>query len=78
MHIDSLWVDESIRKQDWGSKLMKMAEDEARKRGCTICYTDTFSWQASGFYEKLGYTLYGKLDGFPEDSALSYYSKKLK
>ncbi len=77
MHIDSLWVDESIREQDFGSQLMLMAEDEARKRNCTIAYTDTFSWQAPGFYEKLGYTLYGKLEDFPEDNALSYYSKKL-
>ncbi len=77
MHIDSLWVDESIRKQDWGSKLMRMVEDEALKRGCTIAYTDTFSWQAPGFYEKHGYTLYGKLEGFPEGDALSYYSKRL-
>jgi ribosomal protein S18 acetylase RimI-like enzyme len=78
MHIDSLWVDETLRGQDYGTKLMKMAEDEALKRGCTVAYTDTFTWQASGFYEKLGYTLYGKLENFPEGNALSYYSKKLK
>ncbi len=78
IHIDSLWVDESLRGQDFGSKLMKIAEDEAVKRSCTIAYTDTFTWQAPEFYEKLGYTLYGKLDGFPEGSFLSYYSKKIK
>ena len=78
MHIDSLWVDETLRGQDYGTKLMKMAEEEALKRGCTIAYTDTFTWQASGFYEKLGYTVYGKLENFPEGNALSYYSKKLR
>lgn len=77
MHIDSLWVDESVRKQGWGTKLMELVEDEARKRGCTIAYTDTFSWQAIDFYEKIGYTLYGKLEGFPENNSLSYYSKRL-
>jgi hypothetical protein len=30
------------------------------------------------FYEKLGYSLYGKLDGFPEENALNYYGKRLK
>ena len=77
MHIDSLWVEESSRGNDYGSTLMRMAEDEAIKRGCTIAYTDTFSYQAPNFYEKLGYTLYGKLEGFPEGETLNYYSKKL-
>jgi ribosomal protein S18 acetylase RimI-like enzyme len=77
MHIDSLWVSESIRTQGWGRRLMELAEQEARNRGCTIAYTDTFSWQAPGFYEKLGYSLYGRLEGFPEGNALSYYSKEL-
>jgi ribosomal protein S18 acetylase RimI-like enzyme len=45
MHIDSLWVDTTLRGQNYGTKLMKMAEDEARKKGCTIAYTDTFTWQ---------------------------------
>lgn len=77
MHIDSLWVDESLRGNNYGTELMKMVEKEAMKRGCTIVYTDTFSWQAPDFYEKLGYTLYGKLEGFPEGNSLSYYYKRL-
>lgn len=77
MEIQSLWVDESVRKQGWGRKLIEAVEDEARKRGCSIAYTNAFSWQAPEFYEKLGYTLYGKLEGFPEGSSLSYFYKKI-
>jgi ribosomal protein S18 acetylase RimI-like enzyme len=77
MAINSLWVDESIRKQGWGRKLMEAVEKEGKVHGCTVAYTDTFPWQAPGFYEKLGYSLYGKLDDFPKGFALSYYSKKL-
>src|SRR3989344_2262245 len=66
MEINSLWIDESVRKQGWGRKLMQAVEDEAIKRGCKIAFTNTFPWQAPEFYEKLGYSLYGKLDGFPE------------
>ncbi len=77
MHIDSLWVDESIRQQGWGQKLMAKVEAEAIKRGCTIAYTDTFTWQAPGFYAKLGYQPYGKLSDFPEGNALFYFAKKL-
>jgi len=77
MEIQSLWVDESIRKQGWACKLMEVVEKEAIKRGCTVAYTNTFPWQAPEFYKKLGYTLYGKLDNFPKGSNLSYYKKNL-
>lgn len=77
MYIESLWVDEILRGKDYGTQLMEMAEQEAIKRGCTIALTDTFSWQATGFYEKLGYTLCGKVEGYPEGASLSYYFKKL-
>ncbi len=77
MSIQSLWVEDAVRGQGLGKKLMTMAEEEGIKRGCALAYTDTFTWQAPGFYEKLGYKIYGKLEGFPEGNALSYYSKKL-
>lgn len=77
MHIDSLWVDESLRHQGWGNKLLKMAEEEGKKRGCTISYTDTFTWQAPIFYEKMGYKSYGKLENFPVGNSLIYYCKNL-
>ena len=77
MEIQSLWVDEKVRKQGLGRTLMQMAEDEASRRGCAIAYTNTFPWQAPEFYTKLGYKLYGRLEGFPEGHSLSYFYKKL-
>jgi len=77
MEIQSFWVDESIRKNGWGSKLMQAVETEAIKRECTVAYTNTFPWQAPEFYKKRGYTLYGKLDNFPKGSDLSYFKKDL-
>lgn len=77
MEIDSLWVDESLRGQNWGRKLMEATETEGRKRGCDFAYTNTFSWQASGFYEKMGYKLFGKLEDFPKGCSLSYFRKNL-
>lgn len=78
MEIQTLWVDELLRDKGYGTKLMTMVEEEAIKRGCTIAYTNTFSWQAPEFYEKLGYILYGKLDNFPKGNSLSYFYKNLK
>lgn len=78
MAINSLWVDETLRGQGWGRKLMDMAEKEGIKRGCTVAYTDTFTWQAPGFYKKLGYSEYGKIDNFPPGNSLTYFKKGLK
>src|SRR3989339_404056 len=71
MHIHTLWIDESIRGKGWGRKLMSIVEEEAKKRNCNLAYTDTYSWQAPEFYEKLGYSLYAKLDDFPKGCSLS-------
>jgi len=77
LEINSLWVAESLRGQGWGRRLVEAGEHEGKIRGCTIAYTNTFTWQAPGFYEKLGYKPFGKLENFPPGNSLTYYSKKL-
>ncbi|KGJ93817.1 GCN5-related N-acetyltransferase [Colwellia psychrerythraea] len=63
LHIDYFWVLESDRKNQLGSKLICAAEAEAIKRGCTGATLDTFSFQALGFYEKHGYSVFGQPRG---------------
>ena len=43
---------------------MIKAEEVARNRGCRMSYVDTFDFQAKGFYEKLGYNVYGSMEGY--------------
>lgn len=59
--IDTFWVDEDLRARKLGAQLIEAAEKEARLRGATIAYLDTFSWQARPFYEKQGYEVFGEL-----------------
>lgn len=77
MEINSLWVEKSLRGQGLGRKLLKMAEKEGKIRGCTISYTNTFTWQAPEFYKQLGYKPFGKLDNFPKGFTLTYLYKNL-
>ena len=63
LHIECFWVHESERKNNSGSQLIAAAEAEAIKRGCTGATLDTFSFQALGFYEKHGYSVFGKPRG---------------
>lgn len=77
MYIDFVWLDESLRGQDYGTQLVQMAEDEARAHGCYNVYLNTFSFQARPFYEKLGYEVYGQLDNFPPGETHFYLRKVL-
>ncbi|MDX2077938.1 MAG: GNAT family N-acetyltransferase [bacterium] len=63
--IDILWVSETVRGQGYGEKLMMRAEEIAIEKGYTNIILETFSFQALPFYQKLGYVVYGQLDGFP-------------
>ena len=77
MFIALFWVDEKFRGRGFGSKIVQAAEKEARKRGVKNVYVDTFSFQAPGFYKKLGYREFGRLDDFPADHHRSWLTKAL-
>jgi GNAT superfamily N-acetyltransferase len=77
LYVATLWVDESARGHGWGTKLMNAAEELARTRGCTHVSLDTFEYQARPFYEKLGYKLFGTLEGYPPGYRQFYLTKAL-
>ena len=54
---------------------MQAAEAEAHERGCVGSTLDTFSFQALGFYKKIGYDFVGNLTGY-DDKYERYYLKK--
>ena len=65
LFVAKLWVGDAHRGAGHGAALMAAAESHARARDCLGAYLDTFEYQARPFYEKLGYTLFGTLDGYP-------------
>jgi GNAT superfamily N-acetyltransferase len=77
LDIAFLWVDEKYRGEGYATKLMQAAEDEARGRGCERVLLDTLSFQALGFYQKLGYTEFGRLPGFNGKYDRHYLHKRL-
>lgn len=66
LHIDSLWLDESMRNQGYGQQFLQEAEKEAIKRGCKHAHLDSHDFQAVEFYKKNGYIIAGQLDDLPE------------
>jgi GNAT superfamily N-acetyltransferase len=77
LHIELLYVPDEFRTRGIGSFLIKKAEEVAAKRGCVGIRLDTFTFQAPGFYEKLGYRMFGRLMGHPEGHEHIYYFKNL-
>ncbi|AIF48258.1 GNAT family N-acetyltransferase [Dyella japonica] len=76
LHVDLLAVPESMRGQDVGTALMQRAEAVARQRGCVGAWLDTFAFQARGFYEKLGYTVFGEIPDHPVGGARYFLRKR--
>src|SRR6201999_1664358 len=50
LFIQLFWIEQKYRGKDFGTKLIKAIEDEARRFGATHAYVDTMSVQAPGFY----------------------------
>ncbi|HTW48838.1 MAG TPA: GNAT family N-acetyltransferase [Acidobacteriaceae bacterium] len=77
LHVDMLFVPESLRGSGLGSRLMQQAEDEAVRRGCHGSYLDTFDFQARGFYERIGYAVFGQIDDMPRGHIRFFLRKTL-
>jgi GNAT superfamily N-acetyltransferase len=76
LHVDLLAVPESMRGQDVGTAVLCRAEAIAQERGCVGAWLDTFAFQARGFYEKLGYTVFGEIPDHPAGGARYFLSKR--
>jgi GNAT superfamily N-acetyltransferase len=77
LYVHYLWVASELRGTGLGQDILARAEAEARQRGCHAVWLDTFSFQAPGFYEKLGYQEFGRLDDFPPGHSRHFLWKPL-
>lgn len=78
LYTELLVVPEASRGSGLGTQLMSIAETEALQRGCHSAWLDTHGFQAKGFYEKLGYMEFGRLENFPTGHARHYFQKRLR
>lgn len=72
-----LWVHEALRGMGYGTRLMQAAEREALETGCATIVLSSHSFQAPGFYQKLGYEVVGVAEGYPRGHAQVYLRKSL-
>ncbi len=67
--LKQVWVAEPLRGTGVGRRLMAEAEAEAVRRGCRQIVLSTFTFQAPGFYRKLGFEVVGEVAGYPSGHA---------
>jgi GNAT superfamily N-acetyltransferase len=75
--LDLVYLPREARGRDVGRRMMEAAEDEARRRRCRAVMLYTISFQAPGFYEKLGYRRFGTIACDPPGTSRMFYVKEL-
>jgi GNAT superfamily N-acetyltransferase len=75
LFIDLVFLPDSLRGQDVGSRMMAMAEEEGRRRGCRAGMLYTISIQAPRFYQKLGWTVFGEIPCDPPGTSRVFLTK---
>jgi GNAT superfamily N-acetyltransferase len=77
-YVELLWVRGGQRGNGLGARLLAAAEAEIRRRGCDRVALDTHSFQAPGFYARLGYAECGRTPGYPHGHDSIHLLKHLR
>jgi len=77
VYVAWLFLPEDLRRAGIGSRVLAMAEEEGRRRGCTRIALTTLSIEAPGFYKKQGYEVAATIDCDPPGLTRYYMVKRL-
>lgn len=75
--IDLVFLPDMTRGKGVGSEMMRLAEAEAMRRGCTTVVLFTIWFQAPDFYARLGYQEVGRIECDPPGHTRVCMSKRL-
>ena len=78
LQIEFLWIRDDLRGMGFGNDLMIAAEEKALAMGCYQAYLETFSFQNTDFYKKLGYEVFGILEDYPRNHNKYFLRKRLR
>jgi len=76
--IDLIALPETVRGRGVGGRLLAMAEQEARARGCSIVWLDSYAFQDNGFYEHSGFEVFARFEGKPPIYPRLFFKKSLQ
>ncbi len=77
LFVELLAVPEEYWGKNYGKTLMERAKEIARANDCVGIWLNTSEFQARGFYEKLGFEVFGTLDNYPVGQKTFFLRKRL-
>ncbi len=77
LRIDTFFLPERLRRQGLGGSIIKMAEAEGRRRGCSRAVLTTLSFQAPGFYRRQGWDELARIECEPPGHTRFLMTKSL-
>lgn len=78
LYVELLWLEAGARSLGLGRRLMQEAEKRARRARKDLIYLNTYSFQAPGFYRKLGFRSIGRIPDYPKGETRIFLVKNLK
>ena len=77
LFVDLVFLPDAVRGDGLGRRIVRMAEDEGRRRGCGAAVLYTSSFRAPGFYERHGWRRFGEIPSQPPGTSRIYFTKAL-
>jgi GNAT superfamily N-acetyltransferase len=77
LFLDTFYLPKALRGGGLGSRILAMAEEEGRRRGCRAAVLYTISFQAPEFYKRHGWRVFGEIPCHPPGSSRIFMTKDL-
>ncbi len=77
LYVELFHIPEAHRRVGLGREMLTLAEREAVARGCVGVRLETYSFQAPGFYARMGYSVVGRLRDCPPGHTRFSLAKRL-
>ena len=77
LNVERFFLPAELRRYRLGSRILAMAEEEGRRRGCTRAVLSTLHFQAPGFYLKQGWEVAARIECETPGHTRFYMTKKL-
>lgn len=78
LFIELFWLPERLRGGGLGSRILRMMEEEGRRRGCRAGVLFTISFQAPEFYRRHGWRVFGDIPCDPPGTSRVFMTKELQ
>jgi GNAT superfamily N-acetyltransferase len=77
LFLDLFFLPQTLRGAGLGTRVLRMFEDEGRRRGCRSAVLYTISFQAPEFYARNGWTKFGEVPCDPPGTSRIFMTKSL-